>query len=356
MADRIIIPENSSKDLKLNNTKALDSKELNPVVKNDIITNNEKEKEVVKAAQPTNKSVEDFTSSPASDGDDDATFEECVPESAIIGDELDKNEAEKIDNDIEEEPTLDLDDSENSNLTEEQYAALEMDENYGYFYDQQSSNSTTQNSTTSNPILTSNEIIKTVGDFAHPTNKKGTVNSQFGFRILSLKNIVQWEFHGGIDICGFVEGKSSVYAIADGVITKATTGVKNMFEYTKPYPSGIGNGNELRYTFKHEGKTYEVICMHLYSHFVKLHDKVVKGQAIGTIGNTGFSGGCHLHFEIRCMSEKEYYTVNYKNGYGTKKTENLSGNGTYGVKKVEGTDLIKNVAGYFVSPKKFFSY
>ena len=57
--------------------------------------------------------------------------------------------------------------------------------------------------------------------------------------------------------------------------------------------------------FNHLGHLngYTTVYAHLRRLFVGKDEILCKDQAIGTIGNTGFSTGSHLHYEIRHMDK-----------------------------------------------------
>lgn len=110
------------------------------------------------------------------------------------------------------------------------------------------------------------------GVFGIPTG--GRLTSAYGYR---------WgggSFHRGIDL-----------ASKPGTAIKASDGgVVSFAGYSGSYGLLIkinhGAGFETRYA--HCSKTY-----------VKVGDKVTKGEVIGAVGNTGRSTGPHVHFEIR---------------------------------------------------------
>ena len=60
-----------------------------------------------------------------------------------------------------------------------------------------------------------------------------------------------------------------------------------------------GYGNHVRGEFTLNGQTYEVRFGHLSYINVKTGDCVSAGHVVGNVGNTGYSTGAHLHFEIR---------------------------------------------------------
>ena len=65
--------------------------------------------------------------------------------------------------------------------------------------------------------------------------------------------------------------------------------------------SRIGYGNRIVIKNSHG---YEILYAHLSeSIYVKVGQKVKKGQLIATTGNTGLSTGPHLHYEIHKNDE-----------------------------------------------------
>lgn len=91
--------------------------------------------------------------------------------------------------------------------------------------------------------------------------------------------------HEGIDIR--VDEGTPIFAIADGVITKAA-----------PDSKGVENGGG-KMIFLDCGNGVEGRYMHLSMYGVKAGDYVKAGQVIGFSGNTGDSTTPHLHFEYR---------------------------------------------------------
>jgi murein DD-endopeptidase MepM/ murein hydrolase activator NlpD len=72
-----------------------------------------------------------------------------------------------------------------------------------------------------------------------------------------------------------------VYATADGVVAY------------KKAPSGYGTTVIIDH-----GYSYETLYAHLSKSLVRSGQKVKRGQMIGLVGNTGFSLGPHLHYEV----------------------------------------------------------
>ncbi|MGI4776016.1 MAG: M23 family metallopeptidase, partial [Janthinobacterium lividum] len=106
------------------------------------------------------------------------------------------------------------------------------------------------------PVITSHYGIR-----KHPINKK---------RI---------KFHTGIDMAS--RKASAIYASADGIVCK----VERM--------KGYGNTVEV----KHFG-SFKTKYAHLKKIDVFEGEKIVRGQKIGTQGNTGQATSEHLHYEI----------------------------------------------------------
>ncbi|MCW3489016.1 M23 family metallopeptidase [Dethiobacter alkaliphilus] len=106
---------------------------------------------------------------------------------------------------------------------------------------------------------------------------QGRITSPFGWRSSPFTG--RNTFHSGIDIGGGNFGKP-VLAAAAGRVVRAR------------YQGGYGNLVII------DHGTYSTHYAHLRSFEVQAGDRVEKGKIIGQVGNTGYSTGPHLHFEI----------------------------------------------------------
>ena len=102
------------------------------------------------------------------------------------------------------------------------------------------------------------------------------VTSVYGMR--TLNGVTR--FHQGLDLVGLDD--IIVYAISDGT-------VRTGFQANEA-------GNFVVVTMKDGRRVY---YMHLKSFLVPNGAFVVKGQALGIMGNTGHSYGAHTHLELR---------------------------------------------------------
>ena len=114
-----------------------------------------------------------------------------------------------------------------------------------------------------------------VGTLTPPTYLRpisgGTLSSEFGYR---------WgSFHKGVD--WYVPQGTTVTAAAAGTVTRAGW----FADYGYCVDITHSNGTMTRYA-------------HLSSINVRVGQSVSQGQAIAASGNTGYSTGPHLHFEI----------------------------------------------------------
>ncbi len=121
------------------------------------------------------------------------------------------------------------------------------------------------------------------GGWYWPTNKPYVITSDYGYRVdleLGING-----FHKGIDISGTGYG-SPIYAAQTGTIISVG------------YNSTEGNYIHLRHN-----EEYVTKYMHLsgFASGISVNTIVGKGQVIGYMGNTGYSFGAHLHFQV------EYY-------------------------------------------------
>ncbi len=130
------------------------------------------------------------------------------------------------------------------------------------------------------------------------------ITSPYGERVLND----EVQNHKGIDLVGVDD--VNVYACLGGeVVTSAIITDKSNLTWQW--------GNYV--CIKAEDGTYHYYC-HLKSRKVKKGDRVSAGDEIGVMGNTGYSLGAHLHFEVRENDRKtpintaEYLGVENKIG------------------------------------------
>lgn len=123
-----------------------------------------------------------------------------------------------------------------------------------------------------------------------PTN--GHLTSNYGPRMSPYAGRIK--MHEGLDI-GASSG-TPIIAPADGVIT-----------FSGPKP-GFGNFVQIDH-----GYGVETIFGHASSLSVKKGQKVARGDKIATVGNTGYSTGPHVHYEVRVNGtpvDPLYYVLN----------------------------------------------
>ena len=110
------------------------------------------------------------------------------------------------------------------------------------------------------------------------------VSSEFGQRLDPVMGI--WQLHAGIDFaasCG-----SPVYAAAAGeVILTTPESQSGGYGNRLVIDHGLNRGTDLTTTYNH------------LTRFAVTSGRVSRGQLLAYSGTTGFSTGCHLHFETR---------------------------------------------------------
>jgi murein DD-endopeptidase MepM/ murein hydrolase activator NlpD len=108
--------------------------------------------------------------------------------------------------------------------------------------------------------------------------------SGYGWRIDPVYGVKR--FHSGMDFSAPIG--TEVYATGKGVIEEVVS-------------SRIGYGKMI---IINHGFGYKTLYAHLDDFAVKKNDKVVRGQLIGYVGNTGKSVGPHLHYEVIKRGQK----------------------------------------------------
>jgi len=134
------------------------------------------------------------------------------------------------------------------------------------------------------------EMLKSIPAIQPVANKnlKQTA-SGYGMRIDPIYKTAK--FHSGMDFSANIG--TPIYATGNGVVKKAG------------WQSGYG-----KLIIIDHGFGYETWYAHLNDMDVRVGQKVVRGEVIGEVGNTGKSTGPHLHYEVH-VKGKVVNPVNY---------------------------------------------
>lgn len=134
------------------------------------------------------------------------------------------------------------------------------------------------------------EMLKCVPAIQPVSNKdlKQTA-SGFGMRMDPVYGVLR--FHGGMDFSAPVG--TNVYATGNGTVV--STG----------WQTGYGNTVEIDHGFG-----YRTVYAHLDASRTRQGQKVVRGEIIGLVGNTGKSTGPHLHYEVH-VNGNRVNPINY---------------------------------------------
>jgi murein DD-endopeptidase MepM/ murein hydrolase activator NlpD len=114
-----------------------------------------------------------------------------------------------------------------------------------------------------------------------PLQRDLLITGDFGWRNTTVQGRAAVYLHNGIDLHAVVG--TPVYATANGIVEEAATG------------NNGGNGVYIR--IRHKNGLYTEY-KHLSELYVNKNDSVSAGQKIADSGNTGFSQGPHLHYDI----------------------------------------------------------
>jgi murein DD-endopeptidase MepM/ murein hydrolase activator NlpD len=111
--------------------------------------------------------------------------------------------------------------------------------------------------------------------------------------------------HLGLDI-GLNSG-TPIRAAAGGTVIWAGYGLLcHCSDRKDPYGIAV----VIRHDFGFDGERLFTVYGHLEQTSVKVNQRVERGDPIGLSGNTGFSSGPHLHFEVRADVNNVYHTRN----------------------------------------------
>ncbi|OFX45992.1 MAG: hypothetical protein A2W95_03285 [Bacteroidetes bacterium GWA2_40_14] len=120
-----------------------------------------------------------------------------------------------------------------------------------------------------------------------------TISSPFGRRFHPIQHI--YLMHDGVDFAANVG--SPIYSSGNGLVA-----------FVEKNSSGYGN-----YVIINHGFGFQTLYAHMNKIYVKKGESIIRGQQIGTTGNSGSSTGPHLHYEViysRIKRNPENFFIN----------------------------------------------
>lgn len=122
------------------------------------------------------------------------------------------------------------------------------------------------------------------GTLGIPTD--GPITSRFGPRFHPIFH--EWRVHAGVDIsapCG-----TPIRAADDGVVTHAA------WDSSGGWRLIIDHGTV-------DGVPLQTVYLHAQGYTVRRGQQLRRGEPVGTVGSTGWSTGCHLHFSVKAAGQ-----------------------------------------------------
>lgn len=146
------------------------------------------------------------------------------------------------------------------------------------------------------------DVITSISGFSYPVNEPYVITQGFG---VGNDGSLGYISHAGVD---FVPSE-------DHTVISGSTGEVVATNTTCPPHGGYlgsrcggGFGNYIYVETKVGEVSYRVIYGHLSEVDVSIGDKVVNGESIGVMGNSGNTSGAHVHYEIQLETSKGIYT------------------------------------------------
>ena len=148
--------------------------------------------------------------------------------------------------------------------------------------------------------------------------------------------------HNGIDLVGAGYTLDNVVAHSDGTVV----GVVSNINYNTSKSGRRIYGNYVK--IKHSNGMYTFYAHLKYgSVAVKVGDRVTKGQVLGYMGNTGYSFGAHLHFEVRNANNAKIDPTTYVGAELPKPTQSTDVDKTSTTYTVKAGDTLSGIASKY---------